>query len=999
MIKRWLILSALALGTIARLNGGTLFYVAISASNSDQNSGITSDNGYTSAVDGGNTRADNRVVNGITLFALSGNGESSTADNCTINALSGSLSNGGGKSASIQADGVLGDALSDMTFNAGAGDNSQQEIVLDPSSLEAGTTYDLRVYICNSSGQNRQVNLSFVGDGQAAVETGWFNEDDARSSAGGFKDANQVYYIDYRYTWDGDSTPGITISQRAASAPFCLYALTNQVVPAGAGAPATDGGGGGGGGGGGSGVSGDQGDNGQGGDQGDQGGGDQGDTGLVDSDSDQVGVASDDFYSSDSLNSNGQWIDVGKWGRSWQPTNVPSGWCPYTNGNWKECDDCGWTFVSDEPWAWCTYHYGRWAKVRSGCGWAWVPGRVWAASWVSWRRGKGDSGDSCSCVGWAPLPPEAGCEFNTGISTWVDQTCDIGPDCYTFVNIRDFGSDSYSGCGCIYDRGRNTGIYIDTFNCTNISRTRWGTYCGGPDYKWCNEHIRAAGGKEISQIHVNRYDDPKKMGGGKYSNMKGNQLSLLSPHVKNQAHPQHAPKVAEHLGADKIDKGWNGKDKNLEKQARNHIAEENKGKSPKNAKATLPNDVAQNMQQHHGGGKGQAGNGQNQHPGKKGGGTQSLATGGGTGAGKGTGASGAATGGSDQHPGGKHKGTSNGGMGAGNGSGSGGGGATAGGGNASGKAFDQHPGKKNKGGTGTTATGNTGAGANQNMAGAGNAGRGGRHHPGESLKGKNGGQGSAGGGGGQTGGSGVANSGAGGGGGQQGGKHRGKGGHPAEGGGTANASAGGGTGQAGPGAGSSAGTAQGGAGQQTHGGGGGKHHKGQGNQTHSGTQGVEQGQQGAGGAGQSGQPGGGSNAGTAQGGASQQTHGGGGGKHHKGQGSQAHTETQGGPQGQQGGGAGTGAGGGGAAGAGGGGGGGGGGRHHRQQQQQQQQQQIQPQGASGGGGGGVGNPAHHHQQQQQQQQQFQPQQQQPQQQQQQQQGGKRRRGKGQPPPF
>jgi hypothetical protein len=96
--------------------------------------------------------------------------------------LSGTLANGGGATKSIQADGVSREVLSDMTFNNGAGDNSQQEIVLDPASLEAGVTYDLRVYICNSSGQNRQVNLAFAGDGQEAVETGFFNEDDARTS-------------------------------------------------------------------------------------------------------------------------------------------------------------------------------------------------------------------------------------------------------------------------------------------------------------------------------------------------------------------------------------------------------------------------------------------------------------------------------------------------------------------------------------------------------------------------------------------------------------------------------------------------------------------------------------------------------------------------------------------------------------------------------------------------------------------------------------------------
>src|SRR5262245_22163603 len=220
---------------------GMLFYNAIPPTDSDANSGISSANQYTSAVDGGNTLGTDRVVNGINLYALSANGQTSTADNCTVTALAGTLTNAGGSTASIQADGTLKEVLPSMTFNKDASDNSEQEIVLDPSSLEAGATYDLRVYISKASGQNRQVNLAFVGDGQTPVETGFFNEDDATTSAGGFTDPSQAYYINYRYTWDGESTPGITITQKSGGAPFCLYALTNQVVSTGEAAAAATG--------------------------------------------------------------------------------------------------------------------------------------------------------------------------------------------------------------------------------------------------------------------------------------------------------------------------------------------------------------------------------------------------------------------------------------------------------------------------------------------------------------------------------------------------------------------------------------------------------------------------------------------------------------------------------------------------------------------------------------------------------------------------------------
>src|SRR4051795_11919941 len=86
--------------------GGTISYVAIPSNHSDANCGISRNHGYTTAVDGGNTRGTDRLLNGITLYALSGAGQNSaTADNCTLNALSGTLTDGGLTSKNIQAEG------------------------------------------------------------------------------------------------------------------------------------------------------------------------------------------------------------------------------------------------------------------------------------------------------------------------------------------------------------------------------------------------------------------------------------------------------------------------------------------------------------------------------------------------------------------------------------------------------------------------------------------------------------------------------------------------------------------------------------------------------------------------------------------------------------------------------------------------------------------------------------------------------------------------------
>jgi len=104
--------------------------------------------------------------------------------------------------------------------------------------------------------------------------------------------------------------------------------------------------------------------------------------------------ANADFYAP--LASCGTWVDVGSYGRCWRPAGVVAGWRPYCNGYWV-WTDCGWYWVSDEPWAWACYHYGYWVD-DSDYGWVWVPGVEWAPAWVCWRFGGG-------YIGWAPLGP------------------------------------------------------------------------------------------------------------------------------------------------------------------------------------------------------------------------------------------------------------------------------------------------------------------------------------------------------------------------------------------------------------------------------------------------------------------------------------------------------------------------------------------------------------------------------------------------------------------
>lgn len=176
-------LTTLALGTvmIAPLWAGDLTYVAIPAQNSDAQAGLHGEDIYTSAVDTGNAQDADRVVNGVALHPLKGTGNTAIADHVTITVASGSLANVSFKTSAIQADGVANAALSDALSNDEADDNSEQYVVLDPSTLKRGETYDLRVYVAPLGVKNRSVSLSFLGDGKEPVSTDFFNEDLAKS--------------------------------------------------------------------------------------------------------------------------------------------------------------------------------------------------------------------------------------------------------------------------------------------------------------------------------------------------------------------------------------------------------------------------------------------------------------------------------------------------------------------------------------------------------------------------------------------------------------------------------------------------------------------------------------------------------------------------------------------------------------------------------------------------------------------------------------------------
>jgi hypothetical protein len=101
----------------------------------------------------------------------------------------------------------------------------------------------------------------------------------------------------------------------------------------------------------------------------------------------ESGPTFDEFRGDSALTWNGEWIDTPEYGTVWRPTRISSDWQPYTYGRWVWTRE-GWAWASDEPFGWAVYHYGRWAWSPAA-GWMWVPGRVWAPAWVTWRWSDG----------------------------------------------------------------------------------------------------------------------------------------------------------------------------------------------------------------------------------------------------------------------------------------------------------------------------------------------------------------------------------------------------------------------------------------------------------------------------------------------------------------------------------------------------------------------------------------------------------------------------------
>jgi uncharacterized protein DUF6600 len=178
------------------------------------------------------------------------------------------------------------------------------------------------------------------------------------------------------------------------------------------------------------------------------------------------------------LSQNGSWLISAQYGHVWQPREYNRDWNPYYDGHWIYTD-MGWTWVSDYEWGSIPYHYGTWV-TDPDAGWVWVPGRVWAPSWVVFRTGS-------DYIGWAPVPPG----FSVGMS--IDMG---GPSSFVFVSSRDFLAPRIRTS--IVPRDRASLFINNTTVVNNIVVQNNTVVNRGPDYRT----IERATGRPIHEERI-----------------------------------------------------------------------------------------------------------------------------------------------------------------------------------------------------------------------------------------------------------------------------------------------------------------------------------------------------------------------------------------------------------------------------------------------------------------------------------------------------------------
>jgi len=224
----------------------------------------------------------------------------------------------------------------------------------------------------------------------------------------------------------------------------------------------------------------------------------------------------DASYVYDDLASYGTWIDVPEYGTVWCP-EVASSWHPYTVGYWLYTD-AGWFWASEDPWGSMPYHYGRWAFDDS-FGWVWVPGDIWAPSWVAWRYGSG-------WVGWAPLPPDVAWDAYAGIDLPpYDLDNHIDPREWCFTKTDGFGTHRMRDRVEPFDK--NGRLLKETRNVTKYA-------AGSHPVETGMTPALLLRGKEVEPYHIVDSSKPVAKNGLR---IRGRQLEVYRP-IRDREKPE-----------------------------------------------------------------------------------------------------------------------------------------------------------------------------------------------------------------------------------------------------------------------------------------------------------------------------------------------------------------------------------------------------------------------------------------------------------------------------
>lgn len=223
---------------LAFISGARAGVISVQGISSDADSGISSSNSYTLALDPGD--ATGATVNGVAFAPMTATtGTSATAtyngNTYTYTISGGTLNNTSGNTGNFTASGNLQTMLSDFVYGGAA--SATGTLTLPATTLTAGQTYDARLYIRNWNNNTRTINVNFDEDGAGPLgaSTGDFNADAPTSvpaSIGGpFASNAQAYYIDYRYTAVAGQPLTMTVTMASGSDTFHFYGFTNQAVP------------------------------------------------------------------------------------------------------------------------------------------------------------------------------------------------------------------------------------------------------------------------------------------------------------------------------------------------------------------------------------------------------------------------------------------------------------------------------------------------------------------------------------------------------------------------------------------------------------------------------------------------------------------------------------------------------------------------------------------------------------------------------------------------